>query len=113
MRGTGVLTVYDHERPITASLLHTLKAKGITAIRWSHTGGPWSDVSTAYLCAASIQRLVWVNHTQALVDVSGLYKDQKLFADAAQEYYATLRVRYVHRNWRVAGTTHGWGRNGE
>ena len=110
---TGVLTVYDSQRPITDSLIHRLNTKGIIASRWSKAGSPSSDVSTVYLCAASINGLTWVNHTHVLVDVSGLYKNQKLWADEAMEYYATLRITYVHGNWRVVGTTNGWGRNGE
>lgn len=110
---TGVLTVYDSQRPITDSLLHRLKAKGITAVRWSQEGSPGSDVSTVYLCAASIEKLTWVDHTHVFVGVSGLYKNQKLFSDEAREYYATLRLTYSQRNWRVVGTTNGWRRNGE
>jgi len=113
MECTGILTVYDSQRSITDFLLRRLNAKGIIASRWSKAGSPWSDVSTVYLCAASINGLTWVNHTHVLVDVSGLYKNQKLWADEAMEYSATLRLTYTHRNWRVVGTMNGWGRNGE
>jgi len=107
MECKGLFTLYDCHRPITESLLRRLKARGIAAVRGTQVRGPWSDVSTVYLCAAAINDITWGDRTHVLVGVAGFFKEMKR-GDEAWQSGATLRVTRIHGNWRVAGTTNGW-----